>query len=788
VDDILNSCGEASSGVEHPQTIEREGVTYTQTPRDRATADLRSHAWSFLVIYTKQGDGSGDSLVSCRLCSRLGASKVLFLARGSVSNAVKHFDHGASRSASPLKQLVHARAALLICRNTKGGNRTKRVVDGSIQRFFTSDTRPHHLRFVLMRVMTHSPYALAKNPYVDDFIGALSSSYSTPAPETVHHHLIELYACGRDAICKKVAEAKRLFSGLPFAHVVTDLWTEKHSRNSYSSVVIRFVRPDSTTMEVLHLGVALFAGKHSDDNIRKDVVERCRGFGVEESDICSCTSDSASNVRRALRDLMVSPWMPCIAHAMHNAVQYALGGTSETSVNDDEDGGSNRSLNPRCKALLTRVRKLIGHFNHSDRSVAIYRNLLVPGEEEARDIITDVVTRWSSTNRALARLYTCYCRLSAFFSHADVTSGARKRALTVGDWNRLRQIIGVLKGAFVVVTTSEGATEPISIVFELLCSFRRALFCDSFLVPAPPTSPVAVGKAAISAYCKSHAQKVVIEVDKRLYKAEKLYYESSSGRDELCPEAAKLVEVLRAKMQLRFFNEGDTTRDVMTAQPVLMATAVTPGGLNLIKKVSRMLQREGSHDAAIGYVRAMCDKFSVPPSTTAAADAPPSSVTDNELTAYNCMPAWSDDEDSRSAEALPSTQSLAARNDLEKFISACRSTKKSDPLLFWRQNKERFPTLHPVACASLGAVGTSASSEREFSVAAHIVRQDRSSMLARHVEMHSLILANATLLPGNLGNVPKLSHAVADHVRSNMPGGGRAGAANGEVGSDSGED
>jgi len=72
-------------------------------------------------------------------------------------------------------------------------------------------------------LMTHSPYALAKNPYVDDFIGALSSSYSTPAPETVHHHLIELYAGGRDAICKKVAEAKGLFSGLPFAHVVTDL-------------------------------------------------------------------------------------------------------------------------------------------------------------------------------------------------------------------------------------------------------------------------------------------------------------------------------------------------------------------------------------------------------------------------------------------------------------------------------------------------------------------------------------------------------------------------------------
>jgi len=248
------------------------------------------------------------------------------------------------------------------------------------------------------------------------------------------------------------------------------------------------------------------------------------------------------------------------------------------------------------------------------------------------------------------------------------------------------------------------------------------------------------------------------------------------------------VEVLRAQMQLRFFNEGDTTRDVMTAQPVLMVTAVTPGGLNLIKKVTRMLQREGSHNAAIGYVRAMCDRFSVPPSTTAAADAPPSSLTDNELTAYNCMPAWSDDEDSRSAKALPSTQSLAARNDLEKFTSVCRSTKKSDPLLFWRQNKERFLTLHPVACASLGAVGISASSEREFSVVAHIVRQDRSSMLARHVEMRSLILANATLRPGNLGKVPKLSHAVADHVRSNIPGGGRAGAANGKVGSDSGED
>lgn len=117
------------------------------------------------------------------------------------------------------------------------------------------------------------------------------------------------------------------------------------------------------------------------------------------------------------------------------------------------------------------------------------------------------------------------------------------------------------------------------------------------------------------------------------------------------------------------------------------------------------------------------------------------------------------------------TRASLAKVHLDSCLKAVATSRSKDPLEFWKENKECYPTLYLVACAVLGAVGTSAASERDFSVAASIMRKERSSMLARHLEMHCFIQDNVNLFPSNLGAVPKLSHEAADKVRSAMPTG-----------------
>jgi len=232
----------------------------------------------------------------------------------------------------------------------------------------------------------------------------------------------------------KLACAKKLYSGLPFLHLVTYLWTKEHTSTSFRSVFLRYVDPMTGDMEEVHLGVSLFTGRHTHGNINRWSIGRLLYFGLDHDDIASTTTDSGSNIQKAWRQLPY-PWNPCVAHSLHNSVVYALGTVSERPVpsggsREESQRHSERSRNPSARDLVARGRKLTGNFSHSERSVAIDKYAVVPHDGPCRLLVTDVPTRWSSTYIFMARLYTCYPRLAVFFSSPEVEAGARKRQLT----------------------------------------------------------------------------------------------------------------------------------------------------------------------------------------------------------------------------------------------------------------------------------------------------------------------------------------------------------------------
>lgn len=87
-------------------------------------------------------------------CLRVQPTNIQNMQNGTIGNSLKHFENTANGVGSQERRLLHFRAALLICRNATGGNRSKRVVDGTITRFLSPDVRPHHLRFVMVQVMS----------------------------------------------------------------------------------------------------------------------------------------------------------------------------------------------------------------------------------------------------------------------------------------------------------------------------------------------------------------------------------------------------------------------------------------------------------------------------------------------------------------------------------------------------------------------------------------------------------------------------------------------------------
>jgi len=528
VDTFLGLCGALR---EIPTEVMYERATCTLLKKDVATKGRRSSMWNFVELYQSPGDKDGNLVALCILCHRLQESEkdcLTFLRKGNNSNVIKHFEWAAAKDLPTTKELSHAPAVVHFLKNVAGGNRSKRLnPDNSIDRFVNNYRRADNLRFVTMQVMTLSPHSLAANQYVRVFLAPLTK-YVPPSHDTVVKLLLEISTHLINCVRAKFQAAKKRMRGIPFIHVVTELWTDKHTTNSYTSVVVRYVDPADCEMTVLHLGVSLFVCKHDHTNIVLFLRGRLAYFSLAMSDVCSTTTDSGSNVRKACVDDMEAPWLPCFAHSMHNAEQYSLGWTSSRPPGalEDADGmvvaRRDRSGNPRTKTLLARMRKLTGHFNHSERSAAIFHDLDVPQQGDSRDLITDVVTRWGSTYCAIARMLTLYDRLAAFFASPQVRSSQRRRRLTSADWDRLRQIQGVLRSAFEVTTAAEGDDDALIDLVSLLGSLRLALHSPTVTVPCHTAPPLAVGDRAIEAYCDFNPTGLKFEVDNYLFPAEEL--------------------------------------------------------------------------------------------------------------------------------------------------------------------------------------------------------------------------------------------------------------------------
>ena len=73
-------------------------------------------------------------------------------------------------------------------------------------------------------------------------------------------------------------------------------------------------------------------------------------------------------------------------------------------------------------------------------------------------------------------------------------------------------------------------------------------------------------------------------------------------------------------------------------------------------------------------------------------------------------------------------------------------TRTEDPLLWWRQNKERLPDLARLARVYLGPPPTSVPSERLFSVAGEVVSDHRSALLPENASRLIFLKYNAKLI------------------------------------------
>jgi len=288
------------------------------------------------------------------------------------------------------------------------------AAEGSMSQYLTASrncvmgpaqARPHHIRLLLMLAMTLSQFSLAGNSYLQEFLRGLGVRYTTPSLAGVRDNQLDLLHFVSDSLRSQVRQLQHRYTGLPFFHVVTDLWTERHGSGSHGSLVLRSVNPDGFTMRERHLGVTLFSGRHDHDNIKRWVRHQLARFGMKQKDISSSTTDSGSDVQKTLRQLWPR-WIPCAAHAVKLAVKASLGATGTSSASRDARLGDtlpflSGSKNAAASELLGLTRKKTAHFHKSPTSVAILNAIPTPGDEGPPKLLKESPTGWAPLTRPL---------------------------------------------------------------------------------------------------------------------------------------------------------------------------------------------------------------------------------------------------------------------------------------------------------------------------------------------------------------------------------------------------
>jgi len=112
--------------------------------------------------------------------------------------------------------------------------------------------------------------------------------------------------------------------------------------------------------------------------------------------------------------------------------------------------------------------------------------------------------------------------------------------------------------------------------------------------------------------------------------------------------------------------------------------------------------------------------------------------------------------------------SRACQAQVDSFLATYSASVNTRVLKFWSARGDEYPLLILVACALLGESGSSAASERDFSTVGMVLRKDRSTLLARHVEMHCFVRFIAHLVPSDLSTIPVLTQAARSGARASM--------------------
>lgn len=130
----------------------------------------------------------------------------------------------------------------------------------------------------------------------------------------------------------------------------TDIWTREAGGDSLISWTAHYVNPENFTREEWILQVCPFPGSHTAEAISEMITKLLDSWGIEKSRVHVVVRDDAANMVSGIEKSEL-PAIGCTIHTLQLVIKDCI--MTQRAVID----------------MLTRSRKIVGHFKHSHLAV-----------------------------------------------------------------------------------------------------------------------------------------------------------------------------------------------------------------------------------------------------------------------------------------------------------------------------------------------------------------------------------------------------------------------------------
>jgi len=181
-----------------------------------------------------------------------------------------------------------------------------------VQKHYYSEKRQQELRQFLVDWIIDDiqPINIVTNPKFRQLIFQLELAFILPCSETVKD-IIHVYAAFNFSFSNLQQIIK---SQAKSVSLTLDLWTSR-SRQGYLGITYSFLNNTFDLYEFT-LDIAYIRYPHTSNHILETLEDVLAKWKIRDM-VFTITTDSGSNVKKAIQDMEKINWLRCIAHTLH---------------------------------------------------------------------------------------------------------------------------------------------------------------------------------------------------------------------------------------------------------------------------------------------------------------------------------------------------------------------------------------------------------------------------------------------------------------------------------------